>query len=92
MWQQSNWNNEWFIIGFFAQCTFFLRFFVQWVASERKKSSVIPISFWYFSILGGLGLLAYALHIKDPIFIIGQSAGLLIYMRNLILVYRRRGT
>jgi lipid-A-disaccharide synthase-like uncharacterized protein len=76
----------WTIVGLFAQFFFFLRFLVQWLSSESKKQSVIPVSFWYFSILGSAGLLSYALHKKDPVFIIGQCAGLLIYARNLQLI------
>jgi lipid-A-disaccharide synthase-like uncharacterized protein len=89
MWQHLNRNDWWLILGLFAQGIFFIRFFVQWVTSERKKSSVVPVSFWYLSIAGGLGLLVYAVHIKNPVFIIGQSAGLLIYVRNLVLIYKK---
>ncbi|RLA80620.1 MAG: hypothetical protein DRG36_03040 [Deltaproteobacteria bacterium] len=70
-----------------------MRFLVQWIVSERKKRSVIPIYFWYLSLAGGLTLLIYAIHIKDPVFIVGQSTGAFIYIRNLMLIYRekRRG-
>ena len=64
--------------------------FVQWLASEKKKQSVIPVSFWYFSILGGIGLLTYAVHTKAPVFIIGQAGGLLIYTQNLALINNSR--
>jgi lipid-A-disaccharide synthase-like uncharacterized protein len=90
MWQYLKWTNGWLIIGLLAQSMFFLRFFTQWIASEKIKDSVIPISFWYFSILGSLGLLTYALHIKDPVFILGQSMGIFVYIRNLVLIRRRR--
>ena len=90
MWQYLKWNNGWLIIGLLAQSMLFLRFFTQWIASEKIKDSVIPVSFWYFSILGSLGLLAYALHIKDPVFILGQSMGIFVYIRNLVLIRRRR--
>lgn len=76
----------WLLLGILSQCLFFLRFFIQWLASEKKKRSVIPVSFWYFSLFGGLGLLTYAIHIKDPVFIIGQAGGLFIYTRNLALI------
>lgn len=66
-----------------------MRFLVQWVASERKGESVIPLAFWYFSMGGGLILLTYAIHIRDPIFILGQSSGALIYLRNLVLIFRK---
>lgn len=76
----------WLCIGLLGQGLFFMRFFVQWLASERKRQSVIPSSFWYFSLSGGLVLLAYALWRADPIFIIGQASGIFIYGRNLYFV------
>jgi len=82
----------WLGIGFFGQALFFMRFLVQWIASEIKKRSVIPMAFWYFSFFGGLTLLAYAIYRRDPVFIIGQSTGSIIYIRNLQLVYRERRT
>lgn len=82
--------NWWIIFGFVGQTFFFMRFLVQWIASERRKESVIPIYFWYCSIGGGLILFTYAIHIKDPVFILGQSMGLIIYVRNLMLIYRKR--
>ena len=80
----------WLILGFFGQFLFFMRFFVQWIVSERKKKSVIPLSFWYFSIGGSIVLLTYSLYRKDPVFIVGQCMGLLIYSRNLILIARHK--
>lgn len=76
----------WLAIGLLGQGLFFMRFFVQWIASERQRQSVIPTAFWYFSLAGGLVLLAYAIWRADPIFIIGQASGLVIYCRNLYLV------
>jgi lipid-A-disaccharide synthase-like uncharacterized protein len=81
-------NPVWLGIGFFGQALFFGRFFVQWLASERRKASVIPRAFWFFSLGGGLVLLAYAIHRKDPVFIAGQATGLFIYVRNLWFIYR----
>lgn len=81
--------NFWVILGLFAQFLFFMRFFVQWIVSERKRESTVPISFWYFSIAGSLLLLIYSIHIKDIVFILGQSMGSFIYMRNLIFIYRK---
>ncbi len=83
-----NYSSEtvWLIIGFIGQTLFFGRFFVQWLASEKAKKSVIPNTFWYFSIGGGLTLFAYALYRQDPVFIMGQSTGLLIYARNLYFI------
>ena len=78
----------WLIVGFLGQMVFSCRFFVQWVASERAKTSVIPVTFWWLSLAGSLLLLIYAVHIKDPVFILGQSTGFLIYLRNLHLIAR----
>lgn len=80
----------WLILGFFGQFLFFMRFLVQWVASEIKKKSVIPISFWYFSLGGAIILLIYAIYRKDPVFILGQSIGFVVYARNLILIARHK--
>jgi len=80
----------WLIVGFLGQFVFFLRFFVQWLVSEKKKKSVIPLSFWYFSIIGGFILLAYAIYKKDPVFILGQGCGIFIYVRNLYLIFYKR--
>jgi lipid-A-disaccharide synthase-like uncharacterized protein len=80
----------WLIIGFIGQGLFSMRFIVQWIKSERERRSTIPLAFWYFSVAGGLSLLIYAIHRKDPVFIVGQGSGLFIYMRNLYLIYRER--
>jgi lipid-A-disaccharide synthase-like uncharacterized protein len=76
----------WLVIGFVGQAFFFMRFLVQWIQSERSHRSVVPIAFWYFSIIGGLTLLSYAIYRKDPVFIAGQSIGVLIYLRNLYFI------
>jgi lipid-A-disaccharide synthase-like uncharacterized protein len=81
--------NFWLILGFVAQGMFASRFLVQWIASERQKKSVIPVQFWFLSLGGGILLLIYAIYRKDPVFILGQGAGLIIYSRNLILIFRR---
>jgi len=80
----------WIAIGFFAQAMFSARFLIQWIASERAGRSVVPVAFWFFSIAGGAILFAYALYRQDPVFIAGQGAGLLIYLRNLWLIFRER--
>ena len=82
--------NGWMILGFAAQGMFTMRFIVQWIASEKKKESVVPVWFWYFSLLGGAMLMVYAVHIKDPVFILGQSTGVFIYARNLWLISKKR--
>jgi lipid-A-disaccharide synthase-like uncharacterized protein len=87
------WNllsNPWFLFGFLGQFVFMLRFLVQWIVSERRKESVIPVVFWYFSLAGGIILLTYAIHQKDPVFILGQATGSIIYTRNLMLIYKKR--
>ncbi len=78
----------WIAIGLAGQGCFFLRFLVQWVASERVGRSVFPRAFWYFSIMGSVVILSYAIWREDPVFIIGQSTGLFIYVRNLVLIQR----
>jgi lipid-A-disaccharide synthase-like uncharacterized protein len=76
----------WLGIGLLGQALFSARFLVQWIASERRRQSVIPVPFWYFSIGGGLTLLAYAIYRQDPVFIIGQGAGVFVYARNLYFI------
>ena len=78
----------WLSIGLLGQALFSARFAVQWIASERRKRSVVPRAFWYFSAGGGLTLLAYAIYRRDPVFIIGQGAGLVVYARNLWFLHR----
>ena len=80
----------WLIIGFLGQFLFSMRFFIQWLQSERMKKSIIPVAFWYFSVAGGVTLLAYAIHRKDPVFIVGQGSGLLIYARNLYFISKEK--
>ena len=80
----------WVLLGFIAQAFFTARFAVQWLASERAGRSVIPMSFWFLSIGGGILLLAYALYRRDPVFIAGQAFGVFVYARNLYFVLRER--
>ena len=80
----------WVLLGYAGQALFAMRFIVQWVASERVGRSVIPTAFWFFSIGGGMLLFAYALYIRDPVFIIGQGLGLFVYLRNVYFVFRER--
>jgi lipid-A-disaccharide synthase-like uncharacterized protein len=81
----------WLSVGLLGQALFSVRFLVQWVASERRKQSVVPVQFWYFSVGGGLTLLAYAIYRQDPVFIIGQGTGLFVYARNLYFIRRSPG-
>jgi lipid-A-disaccharide synthase-like uncharacterized protein len=85
-----SWETLWLAVGLLGQVAFAGRFLVQWIASERQKKSVVPITFWYLSLAGGLILLCYALYRKDPVFILGQSTGVFIYSRNLVLIARQR--
>ena len=81
----------WLIVGFTGQLFFTARFLVQWLTSERARRSVVPKAFWYFSIGGGITILCYAIHREDPVFIVGQASGLLIYLRNIYFLSRERG-
>ncbi len=80
----------WLGIGFFGQSLFFSRWIIQWIASERKAESQMPIAFWYMSLAGGLIVLAYAIHRRDPVFIVGQGIGSFVYLRNLMLIHQTR--
>ncbi|MEZ6038208.1 MAG: lipid-A-disaccharide synthase N-terminal domain-containing protein [Planctomycetota bacterium] len=80
----------WWVIGYGSQAVFASRFWVQWLASERAKQSVLPISFWWLSIIGGLMSLSYAVYRMDPVFILGQVTGTVIYARNLALIRESR--
>jgi lipid-A-disaccharide synthase-like uncharacterized protein len=81
----------WLVFGLLGQVFFFLRFFIQWIVSEVKKRSTVPEVFWYLSLLGGITLFIYAIHREDIVFIIGQGGGLIIYIRNIMLL-KKRGT
>jgi lipid-A-disaccharide synthase-like uncharacterized protein len=80
----------WLTIGLAGQCLFMARFIVQWIHSERHGQSLIPISFWYLSLLGGLIVLAYGIHKLDPVIILGQLPGTIVYSRNLMLIHRNK--
>lgn len=84
-----NWTADtwWMIFGLAAQVPFFLRFVVQWIASERRRESIIPVGFWYLSIVGGVMLTVYTLF-RHPILAPCQAAGLIVYVRNLVLIRR----
>ena len=79
-------DNFWLIWGFVSQALYAARFVVQWIASEIRKVSYVPKAFWHLSIFGSLGLLIYSIHREDPVFILGQSLSLIIYVRNLVLI------
>ena len=87
----QTWVEFWWVaLGLTAQAIFASRFIVQWIASERAGRSYVPVIFWYLSILGGLLLLAYAIHRADRVFILGQATGLIVYTRNLMLIHRAK--
>ena len=77
----------WLAIGFFGQGLFFMRWVVQWISSERKKKSEIPVLFWFFSLIGGMITLVYAIYRVDPVFIMAQTFGLVVYFRNIYFIY-----
>ena len=81
---------QWVIIGFIGQALFGARFIIQWIVSEKRGESTIPLAFWYCSIGGSIVLLIYAIHREDPVFIVGQSLGSIIYIRNLILIDKKK--
>lgn len=80
----------WVLVGLGGQIMFMMRFLIQWIVSEKAKKSVIPVSFWYFSIAGAAILLAYAIYRQDPVFILGQSLGFFIYARNLWFIFKEK--
>ena len=80
----------WMGIGFGGQACFFGRFFVQWLASEREKRSIVPVAFWWMSLAGASILLSYAIYRRDPVIIVGQLFGFFVYSRNLYLIARER--
>ena len=87
----DDWTEFWWVaVGLGGQLAFSARFLVQWIMSERAGRSVIPVAFWWLSITGGVILLSYAIYRLDPVFILGQSMGVFIYMRNLWLIYTEK--
>ena len=80
----------WLIVGFLGQALFTARFVVQWLVSERRHDSVVPVAFWWLSLMGGTALLSYAAWRRDPVIVVGQAMGLLVYVRNLMLVGKAR--
>ncbi len=85
-------NGIWITIGLLGQLMFSMRFVIQWLVSEKHKKSIIPEAFWYFSLAGGIILFSYAVHIKDPVFILGQSIGIFIYLRNIYFIKKQKVT
>ena len=85
-------DTVWLAVGLVSQILFAARFILQWLTSETRRVSYIPLGFWYLSIIAGLGLLAYSIYRRDLVFIFGQSAGLFVYVRNLMLIRRSRAS
>ncbi len=83
-------DHIWLLAGFAGQGLFASRFLLQWFKSEMEGRSIIPVNFWYCSLGGGVVLLTYAIHKLDPVFILGQASGLVVYSRNLYLIFRER--
>jgi len=84
----DHWGEFWWVmVGLAGQLMFSMRFLIQWIMSERARKSVMPITFWYFSLAGGIVLLAYAIYRRDPVFMLGQGTGLVVYSRNLWLIH-----
>lgn len=86
----STYDFLWVTIGIVAQLMFSARFIIQWLTSEREGRSVIPVAFWWFSLAGAVLLLAYGFHRREPVIILGQSTGFVIYLRNIWLIQRER--
>jgi lipid-A-disaccharide synthase-like uncharacterized protein len=89
---QSGISAAWLVLGFVGQAAFASRFLVQWIVSEKRGESVIPMAFWYLSLAGSAILLTYAIFRRDPVFILGQSFGSIVYIRNLMLIYKKRAS
>lgn len=84
------WGLAWVVVGFAGQAAFFGRMALQWVVSERERRSVVPASFWYLSLLGGVLLFAYFAWRQDIVGVIGQTSGIVIYARNIRLIGKQR--
>ncbi|HNT87055.1 MAG TPA: lipid-A-disaccharide synthase N-terminal domain-containing protein [Candidatus Hydrogenedentes bacterium] len=81
----------WELVGIVAACIFYGRFYLQWIVSEIRKRSVVPIAFWYMSSVGSLLLLGYAAHIRSPIGALSHCFNIVVYARNLVHIWRERG-
>ena len=88
----SWWSNQstsdilWHLFGLLAQAMFFSRWLVQWIMSERAQKSVVPVMFWFLSLLGGIMMLIYVTYLGSPALMIGQAVGLTVYFRNIMLI------
>jgi lipid-A-disaccharide synthase-like uncharacterized protein len=82
----------WLAFGLIAQLLFTARFLVQWISSERAGQSVVPMAFWFFSMGGGLMTLVYGVAKREPVIILGQGLATIIYIRNIMLILKSRGS
>lgn len=78
----------WVFFGTLGQLIFFSRWIIQWIYSEKYKSSIIPVAFWWCSLSGGIVTLIYAHHIGSFPFMLAQAIGIIVYLRNLLLIYK----
>jgi len=83
-------DSLWLAVGFAGQACFFMRFVLQWLHSERQRRSVVPVTFWYLSLAGSAIVMVYAIYRRDPVFIVGQLTGSIVYIRNLRLIHNQR--
>ena len=88
-WLSQQWS-LWKVIGYAGNATFFSRFMIQWIASERAGKSIIPVQFWYMSIIGSVILAVYAFHTGDLVVIFAFAPSSLIYIRNLMLLHKEK--
>ena len=88
--QMTPYEIVWLCVGFLAQFIFAARFIIQWIASERAGKSYVPVAFWLVSLGGGIMLTAYAIHRHDIVFTVGQGSGIIVYVRNLMLIHKER--
>jgi lipid-A-disaccharide synthase-like uncharacterized protein len=80
-------EKTWLAVGLTGQLMFSMRWVLQWLASEKVRASVVPATFWYYSLIGGLMVLAYGIYRLEPVIILGQF-GILVYARNIYFLLR----
>jgi lipid-A-disaccharide synthase-like uncharacterized protein len=80
----------WLVFGLLAQLVFTARFLVQWLASEKAGRSVVPMAFWFLSIVGGTMTLVYGIQRREPVIIMGQTLSIFIYIRNVMLIFKNK--
>lgn len=88
-WLGDQWN-IWKVVGYAGNLTFSARFLIQWIASERAGKSIIPVQFWFLSIIGSVILAVYAFHSGDLVVIFAFAPNSLVYIRNLMLLHKEK--